>query len=62
VLPNALKAAMTKSSKLYEQLLANPNTIISFRDFERLLDRSGGRTSAPKAAIAHMRIRGRQPS
>ena len=28
---------MTKASKLYEQLLANPNTIVSFRDFEGLL-------------------------
>jgi predicted RNA binding protein YcfA (HicA-like mRNA interferase family) len=28
---------MTKPSKLYEQLVANPGTIISFRDFERLL-------------------------
>lgn len=26
-----------KPIKLYEQILANPNTIISFRDFERLL-------------------------
>jgi predicted RNA binding protein YcfA (HicA-like mRNA interferase family) len=29
---------MTKPSKLYEQLLANPNAVISFRDFERLLE------------------------
>ena len=28
---------MTKASKLYEHLLANPNTIVSFRDFEGLL-------------------------
>ena len=28
---------MTKPTKLYEQLLANPGRIISFRDFERLL-------------------------
>lgn len=28
---------MTKASELYERLLANPGTIISFRDFERLL-------------------------
>jgi predicted RNA binding protein YcfA (HicA-like mRNA interferase family) len=27
---------MTKPSKLYEQLLANPNTIISFADFQTL--------------------------
>ena len=32
---------MTKSSKLYEQLLAKPGTIISFRDFERLLEAFG---------------------
>lgn len=32
---------MTKSSKLYEQLLANPATILSFRDFEGLLDAFG---------------------
>ncbi|HXS48489.1 MAG TPA: type II toxin-antitoxin system HicA family toxin [Sphingomicrobium sp.] len=32
---------MTKASRLYEQLLANPGTIISFRDFERLLDAFG---------------------
>lgn len=28
---------MTKTSKLYEKLVANPRGIISFRDFERLL-------------------------
>jgi predicted RNA binding protein YcfA (HicA-like mRNA interferase family) len=28
---------MTKPSKLYQQLLATPGAIISFRDFERLL-------------------------
>jgi predicted RNA binding protein YcfA (HicA-like mRNA interferase family) len=27
---------MTKPSRLYEQLLSNPNTIISFRDFQGL--------------------------
>ena len=27
---------MTKPSKLYEQLLANPNAIISFSDFDAL--------------------------
>ena len=32
---------MTKPSKLYEQLLTNPNGIISFRDFERLLEAFG---------------------
>jgi predicted RNA binding protein YcfA (HicA-like mRNA interferase family) len=29
-------AFMTKPSKLYEQLLANPNAIISFTDFDAL--------------------------
>lgn len=28
---------MTRVDKLYERLLANPGTIISFRDFEALL-------------------------
>jgi predicted RNA binding protein YcfA (HicA-like mRNA interferase family) len=28
---------MTKPAKLYASLLANPNQIIAFRDFERLL-------------------------
>jgi predicted RNA binding protein YcfA (HicA-like mRNA interferase family) len=28
---------MTKASRLYEQFLSNPGTIVSFRDFERLL-------------------------
>lgn len=28
---------MTKPSKLYEQLLANPNAIISFSEFDALL-------------------------
>lgn len=32
---------MTKPSKLYEQLLANPGAIISFRDFERLIEAFG---------------------
>ena len=32
---------MTKPSKLYEQLLTNPGAIISFRDFERLLEAFG---------------------
>jgi predicted RNA binding protein YcfA (HicA-like mRNA interferase family) len=32
---------MTKPSKLYEQLLDNPGTIISFRDFERLIEAFG---------------------
>jgi predicted RNA binding protein YcfA (HicA-like mRNA interferase family) len=32
---------MTKPSKLYDQLLANPGTTISFRNFERLLSAFG---------------------
>jgi predicted RNA binding protein YcfA (HicA-like mRNA interferase family) len=32
---------MTKPSKLYEQLLDKPGTIISFRDFERLIEAFG---------------------
>jgi predicted RNA binding protein YcfA (HicA-like mRNA interferase family) len=32
---------MTKSSRLYEQLLANPGLFVSFRDFERLLEAFG---------------------
>lgn len=32
---------MTKPAKLYEQLLAKPSMIISFRDFERLLEAFG---------------------
>jgi predicted RNA binding protein YcfA (HicA-like mRNA interferase family) len=32
---------MTKPQRLYEQLLANPGTIVSFRDFERLLEAFG---------------------
>ena len=32
---------MTKPAKLYQQLLASPATIISFRDFERLVEAFG---------------------
>lgn len=32
---------MTKPAKLFDQLIANPATIISFRDFERLLEALG---------------------
>lgn len=32
---------MTKPSKLYASLLANPAQVISFRDFERLLVAAG---------------------
>ena len=32
---------MTKVAKLYEALLSNPRALISFRDFERLLNGFG---------------------
>ena len=32
---------MTKPSKLYTELLANPNRVISFRDFIRLIEAFG---------------------
>jgi predicted RNA binding protein YcfA (HicA-like mRNA interferase family) len=32
---------VTKPSKLYASLLANPNQIIAFRDFERMLRTAG---------------------
>lgn len=41
---------MTKPSKLYEQLLANPGTTIPFRDFERLLEAFGWEHKRTKAA------------
>lgn len=44
---------MTKPSKLYEQLLANPGTIISFRDFERLLDAFGWEHKRTKGSHRH---------
>lgn len=44
---------MTKSSKLYEQLLANPGTIISFRDFERLLQDFGWEHKRTKGSHRH---------
>jgi predicted RNA binding protein YcfA (HicA-like mRNA interferase family) len=52
-------AAMTKPSKLYEQLLANPGTIISFRDFERLLGAFGwehNRTKGSHRTYIHSRV------
>jgi len=48
---------MTKPSKLYEQLLANPNTIISFRDFQRLLEAFGWEHKGTTGAIAHTLMR-----
>jgi len=50
---------MTKASKLYEQLLAYPGTIISFRDFEWLLDAFGWehkRTKGSHRQYTHPRV------
>jgi predicted RNA binding protein YcfA (HicA-like mRNA interferase family) len=50
---------MTKPSKIYEQLLANPNTIISLRDFERLLHAFGWehrRMKGSHRTYAHRRV------
>lgn len=44
---------MTKPSKLYEQLLANPSAILSFRDFERLLDAFGWVLRRTKGSHRH---------
>ena len=44
---------MTKPSKLYEQLLANPSTLISFRDFERLLEAFGWQHKRTKGSHRH---------
>lgn len=47
---------MTKPTKLYEQLLANPNVIISFRDLQRLLEAFGfvhKRTKGSHRAYKH---------
>jgi predicted RNA binding protein YcfA (HicA-like mRNA interferase family) len=50
---------MTRTSKLYERLLANPNVRISFRDFEGLL-RSFGfehrRTKGSHRSYKHPRV------
>jgi predicted RNA binding protein YcfA (HicA-like mRNA interferase family) len=50
---------MTKPSKLYEQLLANPSVIISFRDFERMLEAFGWeykRTKGSHRTYAHPNV------
>jgi predicted RNA binding protein YcfA (HicA-like mRNA interferase family) len=50
---------MSKQSKLYEKLLANPGTIISFRDFELLLEAFGWehrRTKGSHRTYAHPRV------
>jgi len=44
---------MTKASKLYEKLLANPATIISFHDFERLLEAFGWEHKRTKGSHRH---------
>jgi len=44
---------MVKPSKLYQQLLANPATIISFRDFERLLEAFGWEHKRSKGSHRH---------
>ena len=44
---------MQKQFKLYEQLLSNPNIIITFRDFERLLQAFGWRHKRTKGSHRH---------
>lgn len=44
---------MTKAAKLYEQQLADAGTIISFRDFERLLEAFGWEHSRTKGSHRH---------
>ncbi|MBC7831675.1 MAG: type II toxin-antitoxin system HicA family toxin [Hyphomicrobium sp.] len=44
---------MTKPSKLYENLLSDPTRIISFRDFERLLDAFGWELRRTKGSHRH---------
>lgn len=44
---------MTKPSKLYKKLLADPDTIISFRDFERLLEAFGWEHKRTKGSHRH---------
>jgi predicted RNA binding protein YcfA (HicA-like mRNA interferase family) len=44
---------MTKASKLYEQVVANPSAIVSFRDFERLLDAFGWERRRTKGSHRH---------
>lgn len=50
---------MTRLSRLYEQLLANSGLIISFRDFERLLEAFGWehkRTKGSHRTYAHPNV------
>ncbi len=44
---------MTKPNKLYERLLADPGTIISFREFERLLEAFGWEHKRTKGSHRH---------
>ena len=44
---------MTKPSKLYEQLLADPGKIVSFRDFEKLLEAFGWEHKRTKGSHRH---------
>jgi predicted RNA binding protein YcfA (HicA-like mRNA interferase family) len=44
---------MTKTSRLYERLLGNPSLIISFRDFERLLEAFGWDHKRTKGSHRH---------
>jgi predicted RNA binding protein YcfA (HicA-like mRNA interferase family) len=44
---------MTKLSKLYDQLLANPSTIISFHDFSHLLEALGWDHKRTKGSHRH---------
>ena len=44
---------MTKTAKLYEQLLASPNMVIRYRDFERLLNAFGWEHKRTKGSHRH---------
>ena len=44
---------MTRPVKLYEQLLGSPGTIISFRDFERLIESFGFEHKRTKGSHRH---------
>jgi predicted RNA binding protein YcfA (HicA-like mRNA interferase family) len=44
---------MTKAFKLYEKLLGSPSTIISLRDFERLLEAFGWEHKRTKGSHRH---------
>lgn len=50
---------MTRPAKLYERLLANPRTTITFRDFEKLLAAFGfenGRTKGSHRQYVHPKV------